>query len=159
MAVALVDIFDPNTWELYNDWEFRVYSDDYANEWAIVDQIDYQHLVQWRWRIKPSRVWNGTKKPKKYLFRAGHESLGPSSKDEDGKIIRNRIVSSIYLHTVVMERTGIAKPKTNQKLIVDHANGKEFDCRRKNLRWATISFNNKNRFGSHERTFFDEEIV
>ena len=125
----------------------------------MVDKIDYEYLIQWRWRIKPSRVWKGTKSPKKYLSRAGHESLGPSSKDEDGKILRNRVVSTIFLHTVVMERTGIPKPKTKKKLIVDHANGDGFDCRRKNLRWATLSFNNKNLFGSHERTLFDEGLL
>ena len=34
--MALVeDFFDPNTWEKDN-YEYRVYADDYANDYAIV---------------------------------------------------------------------------------------------------------------------------
>jgi HNH endonuclease len=124
---------------------------------SIVDEVDYHYLIQWRWRIKKSRVWKGTKNPKMYLSRAGHESLGLEFKDENGKRIRNRVVSTIFLHTVVMERTGIPRPNTKQKIIVDHANGNGLDCRRKNLRWATLSFNNKNIYGSHE--FIMQEVL
>jgi len=141
--MALVDDFDPNTWDL--EHEHRIYADDYGNDYALVDAIDYQYLIQWRWRIKKSRVWAGTKNPKMYLSRPGHETISPRTKDN-----RNRIQSTIFLHTEVMERTGILRPNTNQKIIVDHANGNGFDCRRKNLRWATLSFNNKNIYGSHE---------
>jgi hypothetical protein len=150
------DFLDPNTWKLDN-YDYRIYADDYANDYAIVDQIDYQFLIQWRWKIclsKPSREY-GVKKRKPYLSRSVPTIVG---KDyyEDGKRYQNRIVSTIYLHRVVMDRTGIQQPKTNKKLIVDHRNGNEFDCRRQNLRWATLGFNNKNRFGSHE--YMLEEI-
>lgn len=151
--MAALDFFDPNTWE-FEDYEYRVYADNNANDYAVVDQIDYQFLIQWCWKLKQSRVHKGTKKPKIYLARSDSEFLGA---DEyiDGKRIRNRITRTVYLHTVVMERTGIPKPKTNKQIIVDHADGDGFNCRRSNLRWATISFNNKNRFGVLEKEFFD----
>jgi len=153
VRLALVDEgFDPNTWNL--EHEHRIYADDYANNYAIVDEIDYQYLIQWRWRIKKSRTWAGTKNPKMYLSRPGHVSLGVKTREN-----RNRIQSTIFLHTEVMERTGIPRPNTNQKIIVDHANGNGFDCRRKNLRWASLSFNNKNLFGSHEQVLMQEVLI
>lgn len=156
MALVEDDIFDPNTWDLYNNWEHRVYADDFANEWAIVDEVDYQHLIQWRWKLYKSKIRSG-KASKMYLGRAVPAIVGPDTY-VDGKRIQNRVTSTVYLHRVVMERKNVPQPKTEQKLIVDHANGNGFDCRRSNLRWATISFNNKNRFGSHERTLFDEDL-
>ena len=42
----LVDPLDPRTWEK-DDHEYRIYADDYANDYGVVDQIDYQYLVQW----------------------------------------------------------------------------------------------------------------
>jgi hypothetical protein len=140
----LVDPFDPRTWEK-DDHEYRIYADNYANDYAVVDQIDYQYLVQWRWKLKKSKSRPG-KKPKIYLARTLTERT--KSDYVEGQV--NRIDKTLFLHTVVMERTGISKPKTKQTIIVDHANGDGFDCRRQNLRWATISFNNMNRFGSHE---------
>lgn len=142
-------MWDPTTWQV-DDHEFRIYSDDYANDYAVVDQIDYQFFAQWRWKLKASRTWAGTKKPKVYLARSTHEQIGPDYVDEQGKRRQSRIVATLFLHTAIMLRTGIPKPVTNKKIICDHADGDEFNCKRSNLRWATIGFNNKNRFGSHE---------
>lgn len=142
--MALVDdAWNPNNWNM--DWDYRIYGDDYANIYCIVDQIDYQYLIQWRWRPKESKKHKGTRKPKVYLFRPGHETIGEGIRRQP----------SIYIHQVVMDRKGDPKPKTNKKLIIDHKNGDGLDCRRVNLRWATISFNNKNIYGSHERELFD----
>lgn len=156
--MALVNFFDPTTW-LSDNHECRIYSDDYANQYAIVDQIDYQYLIQWRWKLKESRSWQGTKRPKTYLARSSHEVIGKPSYDEDGKWLRApRLSSTIFLHTEVIERMNISKPVTNSKIIVDHADGDEFNCRRINLRYTTISFNNKNRYGSHEHMLITEDL-
>lgn len=117
MALVEIDIFNPNTW-IVDEREFRIYADDYANDYAIVDQIDYQYLAQWRWKISLSKKRPG-KRRKGYLSRTVPKIVG---KDEyvDGKRIQNRITSTVYLHKVVMERMNITKPKTNKQLIVDH---------------------------------------
>jgi hypothetical protein len=152
-----MDFFDPSTWE-DDQYEYRIYADDYANDYAIVDQIDYQFLVQWRWRLKPSRIHKGTKRVKSYLARVGHEQIG-TDQYEDGIRLRSRIQSTIFLHTIVMQRKGIVKPKTNKRIIVDHADGNERNCRRNNLRYTTISFNNMNINGSHHHSMFLEEHI
>ena len=139
--------FDPTTW-VKEDHQFRIYGDDYENIYAVVDEVDYHYLVQWRWKPSVSRIHKGTKKPKVYLCRAASEIIGPDL-FIDGKRRQQRIVRSLYLHHVVMERKGDKRPKTNKAVITDHANGDGLDCRRNNLRYATISFNNKNLFGSH----------
>lgn len=152
----MVDDFDPNI--LFSCLpERRIYADDYANDYAIVDEIDYQYLIQWRWKLSISKRSRGAKKRKAYLARAVPRIVG---KDEyiDGKRIQNRVTSTVYLHQVVMERKGDQRPKTNKKLIIDHADGDGFNCRRKNLRWATIAFNNMNINGSHERVLFGDMI-
>jgi hypothetical protein len=138
-------------------WEHRIYSDDYANQYAIVDKEDYLYLIQWRWKLKESKAY-GNNTPKIYLARSGHETLGPISLI-DGKKKRNRVCSTIFLHQEVMRRKGVPKPISNEKLIIDHANSNSLDCRRNNLRWATVSFNNKNKFGKCELTLFDMEMV
>jgi hypothetical protein len=141
-----IEFLDPNTWE-NDDHEYRIYADDYANEYAIVDQIDYPYLVQWRWKLHRSKVHKGTKKPKVYLARSVSEIIGPDYKDEMGKRQQCRRTSSLFLHEAVMERKGDKKPKIRKRIIIDHANGDGLDCRRKNLRFTTLSFNNRNRFG------------
>ena len=114
-----MDIFNPNNWSTDN-FEYRIYADDYANDYAVVDEIDYHYLIQWRWKLKASRTWANTKKPKVYLARSEQETLGATF-IEDGKRIRNRIMCT-------------------------------------NLRWATLSLNNKNINGSHARMFFEDHI-
>lgn len=148
--MALVDTFwDPNNW-FQEERSFRIYADDYANDYAIVDEIDYQYLVQWRWKLKKSKTTKGTKKPKVYLARSIQETLSEQYYDEDGRRVRHRIGQTLFLHTAIMDRTGIEKPKTNERIIVDHADGNEFNCRRSNLRYATLSFNRMNLYGVHE---------
>lgn len=155
--MAFLDFFDPTAWQ-HDQHECRVYADDYANNYAIVDQIDYQYLIQWRWKLSVSRRHAGTKKRKAYLARAVPTIIGKDYKDANGKRQQQRITSTVYLHQVVMDRAGKEKPKTNKKLIIDHADGDGFNCRRENLRWATISFNNKNIYGSHQRMLIEEHL-
>jgi len=135
------DFLNPNNWK--DDHEYRIYADDYANEYALVSPEDYSYLVQWRWKPKVSR---GGKKV--YLCRSVTEVLGKDYYDDNGKRIQNRRVSSLFLHQAVMARKGDIKPE--KSFIIDHANGNGMDCRRSNLRWVSISFNNRNRKGSHE---------
>ena len=145
----MVDFFDPTTW-VKDEHEYRIYADDYANEYAIVDAIDYHWAIQWRWGWKESRIHKGTKVVKRYLFRPAQVKLGEDV-FIDGKRYQQRRQENLFLHVAIMERTGIPKPITNQKIIVDHANSKDWDCRRSNLRYATVSFNNRNRHGALEK--------
>lgn len=147
--MALVEFFNPNYWAK-QEHEFRIYGDDYENVYAIVDEIDYHYLIQWRWRPKASRMHKSTKRPKVYLYRPGHEQLGSDVYEDGKRTERNRRQSSIFLHQVVIDRKGDVKPKIKKRIIIDHANGNGLDCRRHNLRYATISFNNKNLYGCHE---------
>ena len=125
---APLDAFDPNTWTLRSPHEYRLYGDDRATMWAVVDEIDYHWAVQWRWAPKVSK---GGKKV--YLYRTG--SI-------------NNCKVSIYLHVAIMERTGILKPSRHH-IIADHRNGDGLDCRRHNLRWATPKMNRANLFGMY----------
>jgi hypothetical protein len=50
-----------------------------------------------------------------------------------------------------MLRSGVPQPSAEHH-IPDHINGKEWDCRRENLRWATHSMNNANLFGIAARS-------
>jgi hypothetical protein len=122
------DPFDPNTWQP-TDHEFRIYGDDNAQTWAVVDENDYHWAVQWRW------CWKRSPCGKRYLRRAvGENSNG----------LRLRTFT-LYLHVEIMKRT--SKPPTGDHKLVDHRNGNSHDNRRRNLRWATYSMNSKNLFG------------
>lgn len=116
-----------------DDHEHRIYGDDRASMWAVVDELDYWYFSRWRWC---PRQW----KNKIHLRRA----VGESS---NGQRLRTY---SLYLHVEIMKRTGIA-PASNLHCLVDHKNGDSLDCRRSNLRWATRTENNRNRFGSYMR--------
>ena len=119
------DLFDPNTWDL--DYEHRVYGDDRAELWAIVDEDDYAWALQWSWSPKWSRGGR-----KVYLRRVSHEG---------GRI--NRIQRTVWLHIEVMRRTGI-EPPSPEHTMVDHHNRDSLNCRRENLQWVTPSMNRQN---------------
>jgi hypothetical protein len=114
---------DPNF--LFEPYEHRIYADDYCNVYAVVDQEDYWHFSQWRW--KP--ILNSRKK-KIYLARcvsgAGYTK------------------HTLYLHVAILNRKGEPQP-TEAHTIADHVNGQSLLCVRHNLRWATPSMNAKNR--------------
>lgn len=124
------DPFDPNTWQT-SKHEFRIYGDNNAQTWAIVDEDDYHWAIKWRWNWKTSPCG------KKYLRRAVSENA-------HGMRLCTR---SVYLHIEIMRR--IKLPPSLFHRVADHRNGDSTNNRRKNLRWATYSMNNKNTFGTH----------
>lgn len=128
--------FDPND-VFAIEHEYRVYGDDTGLISALVDQIDYQWVMNWRWSPKWSRGGG-----KVYLRRNVQIGVGKA----------NRTQKTLFLHTAIMERMGLDKPSPDHTL-VDHRNGDGLDCRRVNLRWATPSMNRINIRGSHAWQF------
>jgi len=126
----LLDFFDPNTWQC-EPHEFRIYLDDRATHWAVVDEEDYHWAIRWRWNLKQS---GGRRGFKPYARRA------VSTYYPDGSRLGS---DSVYLHIEIMKRSGVPPPSPNH-ILVDHRNGKSLNCRRSNLRWATYGMNNQN---------------
>lgn len=122
----MTDDWDPNTIPEMNGVfsPCRIYGDDRAEMFALVDQIDYQFLVQWRWSPKWSR---GNRKV--YLRRVMHEGARAS-----------RVQRTLFLHSAVLARMGV-KPPTPKHTLIDHRDGNGMNCQRGNLRWATPSMN------------------
>lgn len=123
-----LDPFDPRFWDIDVPHECRIYGDDHANIWALVDAVDYQWAIKWLWRPKLSRGGR-----KVYLYRTA---------------CGNGLRRSAYLHVEIMRRTEIIPP-SKFHTITDHRNGNSLDCRRANLRWATPSMNRRNLFGAY----------
>lgn len=154
----MTDFLDPRTWADRPAVEFRIYGDDNAQTWGVVDEVDYHFLIRWKWS------WTTPKpgmraKPKLYLRRVFEEQVEPESftagglweNPETGRTVRARkprVQKTLRMHTVIMLRTGITPPSPDF-VLVDHFNGDEFDYRRINLRWVNHSMNNFNKNGRH----------
>lgn len=128
--------FDPNDVFSVEEECRIVWGDDHAMVAALVDPIDYQWALQWRWSPKWSRGGR-----KVYLRR--NVQVGPKS---------CRVQKNLFLHTAIMQRMGL-QPPTPAHTLVDHRSGDGLDCRRRNLRWATPQMNRVNIKGSHAWQF------
>lgn len=111
----------------------RIYGPD-GDLFALVDEIDFAWAAQWRWSPKWSR--GGTKV---YMRRVAHVTLEP------GRSKESRLQQTVWLHREIVIVRMCILPPSPAHVLVDHENGDELDCRRKNLRWATHSMNAKNR--------------
>lgn len=129
----MADPFDPCVWDVPDQHEHRIYTDDRAQTWVVVDYVDYLWAVQWKWKLKPARG-----RRKFYACRT------TTFKNEEGAW-RD---TTLFLHVEIMKRTGIVKP-TEAHFITDHRDGDSHNCRRSNLRWATPSMNRLNINGKH----------
>ncbi len=111
----------------------RLYLGKAAEVFCLLDDQDYAWASQWRWDI----TWN-ERKTKMYATRSTrlHGRKGKQTR--------------IYLHKAVLERAGVLQP-SDKHTIGDHRDGDSLNDTRANLRWATASMNNLNRFGAHAR--------
>lgn len=108
----------------------RIYGSNDLLLCALVDEVDYQFLVQWRWSPKWSRG-----KRKVYLRRVLHEGSR-----------NDRVQRTEFLHHAVMKRKGAPRPSPSH--IIDHLDGDGLNCQRDNLVWATLKENRANINGS-----------
>lgn len=152
-----LSFLNPNNWHNDPPHEFRIYGDDHAQSWVVVDEEDYHFLHQWRWSWDNPGMRNGKPRRAPRLRRNlqvmvdnGQNLGGTYINPETGREVRlrSRKQQNLYLHIVVMLRTGIVPPSPDHH-IVDHRDSDHTNCRRGNLRWATGSINAKNVFGSH----------
>lgn len=138
-----LDMWDPRTWGSCSH-EHRIYGDDRAQTWAIVDEEDYQWALQWCWCLNIKKSRGNPLKTKAYMRRAVGENA-------NGQRLRTY---TVYLHLEILKRSG-AIPPSDQHIIGDHRNGHSLDCRRSNLRWATHSMNSRNVHGRYAKDLVD----
>jgi len=119
MTLDKFDFLDPRLWPEERPQTIYLTKD----LTCTVDEIDYPFLAKHLWTVSNSRS-------KRYAMR----NVGPA---HDRKML--------YMHKLVLYRMGL--PPSDKHVVGDHINGNGLDNRRCNLRWATISENNKNVHG------------
>lgn len=103
---------------------------------ALIDEEDYEWARQWKWghtigsgnAIRDKAGYVGQRCPDHVYAKRTHGRNG-----------------TVFLHREITKRK-LGLPPTRYH-ISDHRNGDTLDCRRINLRWATLSMNAKNLFG------------
>lgn len=88
---------------------------------ALIDDEDYQYLVQWRWTFKVS-----SGKYNRNVYACRNTTNGS----------RERKIK-IMLHNVVLERS--VGPRPGPGYTAHHKNGVSLDNRRSNLEWLSRS--------------------
>jgi hypothetical protein len=111
-----------------NDWKCMRAIELTQNQFAIVDNEDYEFLNQNKWYASYCPSTNGF-----YAKRAQYLGIF------NGK----QKMTSVRMHRVVME--GVIGRELKQKEFIDHINHDPLDNRRDNLRIATTRQNNQNR--------------
>ncbi len=128
----MIDPFDPNAW-VVSDREFRLYGNNQASIWAIVDEEDYHWAIRWTWHAKPSKS-----KHKFYLRR--------------NTWVTSQRRLTVFLHKEICYRA-YGNPPTPAHTITDHRDGDSLNCRRSNLRWVTPTQNRMNLNGMYPYDF------
>lgn len=98
---------------------------------AVLDDEDAAWASQWKW--KPLR--SKGRKAKFYAVRSARIPSGVRG-------VRGRNVC-IFLHKEICRRAYGVPPSTSH-ICADHKDGNSLNCRRGNLRWATVQENNEN---------------
>lgn len=131
------DFLDPNNWRPARIISYWIPLSNRYDIHARVSGIDYDWAMQWLWchtygsgeRIHAAKYQRGFDKI--YARRAVGTPWG------------NR---TLWLHRLICHR--VQGPPPSHEHVADHLNGDSLDCRRQNLKWATLSENSRNRFGS-----------
>lgn len=118
------DPFDPLGWPDLDEPR-QLWLDVAAGVFCLLDPIDYDWAIQWRWGITPSKGCD-----KLYATR--------STRIEG-------VAVKLYLHKEVLRRT---RPQLSPAhRIADHKDGNSLNNRRGNFRWATPEMNRRNWHG------------
>jgi hypothetical protein len=118
------DPFDPRGWKEPRPYRV-IWLDPKNNLFCIVDEEDADWALQWLWSATPN-----SRGKKFYATRSTrlYGADGPQTK--------------IYMHKEILMRSGLTPP-SSAHTIGDHWDDDSLNNRRGNLRWATVSENNK----------------
>lgn len=119
-------------------WEPAISLSDRWCLQALVSPGDVEWARQWLWC---------------HTYGSGSRLLGSNAQKCYNKIYARRctriggVAKTIFLHREITERA--YGPPPSPLHVSDHLDGDSLNCRRDNLRWATLSQNAHNRFGSY----------